>query len=659
MPELAAAHRNLVLWDRHRDGEGRDIGEINMIKRSLTTILAADIAGFSRLVGEAEERALRQRHRQRVEIIDPLLQDHRGRVANTAGDSLLIEFPSAVDAVRFAIAMQTQLQQSNAVLPMSSQMAYRIGINIGDVVTEGDDLLGDGVNIAARLEALANPGGIVIHQSVREQVRDKLDLDLHDLGKMAVKNIARPVHAFQVVREGEARMVSPSITAYKARIPAVIGIALIVVLSGIGAAWLAMRPDFKPVNPASMALTLPQKPSIAVMPFEDLGTNSDNDWIGDGLTENIISTLALSPDMVVMGRATSFGYKERGASVRDIAQELGVRYVLSGSVQSVGEQIRVTAELSDAIQGNQIWSFKEDASLSNLFAVQDQIAQKLFSEMKASLTVGEYGRSIDALAGDFETSIRVVKGRAEFQKFSPEGHKAAEKIWRELRKTNPDSPLGPFLLGYISWQRVILGISKDPAVDFAEAEMLAREALAMQEFADVYALLAILFSYSGRYEDAIKAANKAVTLAPGGADPNAIGGSSLYMSGESKAGLKHMLAGMRLEPDYPEWLPGSLYPALLEQARYDDTITLARSVLVADVKDIRAKARARANLIVAYSLKGDVRQARTMAIELLVAYPDSTVDSITKDIFSYHKPRSFHQLFADILDQSGIPYAAD
>ncbi|NRB18284.1 MAG: hypothetical protein HRU33_12105 [Rhodobacteraceae bacterium] len=621
------------------------------MERSLKTILVSDIVGFSLMMGRNEEQTLRLLQSQRSLVIDPLLQTHRGRIANTAGDSMLVELPSAADAVQFAVGMQTQLEKANQSLPTQEQMIHRIGINIGDVIPDGDDLLGDGLNIAARLEAIAPAGGIVISRSVKDQIQGKLQVELNDLHDLELKNIDHPVHAFQVVRDGEALMRLPRRSS---KMPLWMSLAAAILLAGSFLFWVQPREDFAPIEAASMALPLPDKPSVVVMPFANLSDNSENDWVGDGLTENIISTLALSPDMVVIGRATSFSLRDRQLDIRDIAQELGVRYVLSGSIQTAADQIRVTAELSDAIQGRQIWSIKEDAEISDLFAVQDQIAQKLFLEMKASLTVGEAGRAIDALAGDFETSIRVIRGRAEFQKFSPEGHIAAERIWSAIVTENPDSPLGPFLMGWISFQKVILGLSSDPAIDFALAQERAKKSLEMHEFADPYALLATLYSNLARYDEAIEAANKAIQLAPGGADSNAIGGDALYNSGEVDAGLKHMLKGMRLEPDYPEWLPASLYPALLERNHYQDTITLAKSVLSKDVQDTRAKREARIALIAAYSLLGDLAEARSAADSFVEEYGMTTADDLSSQVFREHKSRAFHQDFLNALARASL-----
>lgn len=625
------------------------------MERQLTTILAADIVGFSRLIGTDEEGVLARRRQHQEEIINPLITKHRGRVANTAGDSWLVEFPSTVEALRFAIDGQTQIEETNADLPDDAKMLYRIGINLGDVVAEGNDLLGDGVNIAARLEALAPAGGIVISRSARDQVRDRLDLNLLDLGEIEVKNIARPVRAFQVIRAGETKMKPPTKKPRPrktALIAAVFATALV-----FGLLWWSQKPDFTPVDPNAMALELPERPSIVVLPFTNLSGDASADWISDGITENIISTLSLSPDMVVMGRATTFSYKGRQVAPSAVAQELGVRYVLSGSVLKSGEKARITAELSDAVEGQQLWSLREDSQIDNIFNVQDQIAEKLFLEMQVSLTVGEASRNIAALSGDFQTSVRVIQGRDAFQRFNLEGHREAERIWTELHKINPDSPMGPYLLAWIPWQRVILGLSDDPAEDFEKTRQLVAQALAMQEWGDPYTLIAIVDAAVGRYDEAIAAANRAINLSPGGADVNALGGLALYNSGDAKRGLEYMLNGMRLEPDYPEWLPGSVYGALMEAERYDETISLAKSVLNREMRDARAHRQARVGLVAAYALKGDIETAKTLAGKMIEKQPDLKIEDLLP-VFNIESqsPRAFHETLFEAFVTAGLSY---
>ena len=261
--------------------------------RKLSTILAADIVGFSRLIGADEEGTLNSLREMRVELIDPLIQQFHGRLANTAGDSLLIEFPSAVEAVRFSQSLHQGVASRNEGVGREAKIEYRIGINVGDVMTSGDDLLGDGVNVAARLEAMAPTGGTILSRTVRDQVRDRLELSLADLGEVTVKNIARPLRAFQIMRDGE-KPIRPPKTKTRRWPQLVAAAAIISVLVGGGMYWNRQATAFAPVDPANMAFALPERPSIAVLPFKTIGADKSQEWIGDGLTESIISTLPSS-----------------------------------------------------------------------------------------------------------------------------------------------------------------------------------------------------------------------------------------------------------------------------------------------------------------------------------------------------------------------------
>jgi len=625
--------------------------------RRLSAILVADIVGYSRLMEADEVRTIDHQKSHHTDLIEPALARHAGRIFKLTGDGLLAEFPSVIEAVSCAVEVQRAMAEREAEMPEDLRIVYRVGINLGDVIHEEGDLHGDGVNIAARLEQIAEPGGICISGTAYDHLRSAVDVGYEDLGEIQVKNIARPIRAWRVLLEAD-KIGQVIATASKPRASYVNTLAIALVMMALasgGAWWWLTRPDFTPVDPDEMTLSLPAEPSIAILPFSNLSGDASNDWIGDGITDSIISTLSISPEMVVMGRGTSFSYKGKLIDPRTVAKDLGVRYVLTGSVQNSGDRMRVTAELSDAVAGKVLWSVIEDGTEDDLFRFQDQIAQKLFVELQVALTIGESSRSIFALAGDFETIVRLLEGRVEFQKFSNDGHLAALAIWSEISRNDPTNPLGPYLMGYISWQKGVIGISRDPAGDFAKARTLAHDSLALHEFGDPYALLAMIDTFSGNYESAIEMANRAIELSPGSADTNAIGGNAKYVSGDAKEGLDNMLKGMRLEPDFPEWLASAIYPALLEQGRYHEAITLARSVLAAETVDGRAKPTARIMLIVGLLLKGEVSLAQEEARGVMRAAPDLTSRSLTTKFFSSHKPRPFHATFRDALIASGIP----
>jgi adenylate cyclase len=306
--------------------------------RRLAAILAADVAGYSRLMGADEEGTLERLKALRRELLDPKIAEHRGRIIKTTGDGLLVEFASVVDAVRCAVAVQQAMPERDAGVGADNRIELRIGINLGDVIVEGDDLYGDGVNIAARIEALADAGGVFVSNTVLDQVRDRLPFVFEDLGEHHVKNITRPVHVYRVRDTG---------TAAK--------------------------------SPASPALPLPDKPSIAVLPFANMSGDPEQEYFADGMVEEIITALSRIRWLFVIARNSSFTYKGQAIDVKQVGRELGVRYVLEGSVRKAGGRVRITGQLIDALSGEQLWADRFDGSLEDVFDLQDKVAQALLA----------------------------------------------------------------------------------------------------------------------------------------------------------------------------------------------------------------------------------------------------------------------------------------
>ena len=347
----------------------------------------------------------------RAELIDPLITDHGGRIANTAGDSYLLEFASAVDDVRCAIAIQGGMAKRNSGIPAARQIQFRVGIHVGDVVTEGDDLLGDGVNIAARLEGLAEPGGIALSDDGYRQVRDRLDASWKDGGEHDVKNIPWPVQLWRWSPAREAPVPSNERLAE---------------------------------GQSEFTYTMPRKPSIAVLPFDNLSGDPSQDYIGDGLTETIIAELAKFPDLSIIARNSTFTFKNKAVLVQEVAEKLGARYVLEGSIQIAGYQLRITAQLIDAGDGRHIWAERYDRKLDNFFQLQDDISRHILEEIQAELTLGSQARTWRAKAGDAELFRLYVAGRRHFVVSTPEGHAEPERLFTQAYERAPDNVLSNF-----------------------------------------------------------------------------------------------------------------------------------------------------------------------------------------------------------------------
>ena len=327
------------------------------VERRLTAILAADVAGYSRLMGQDEAGTLARLRAHRRELIDPKIAEHKGRIVKTTGDGILIEFPSVVEAVACAVAVQRGMAERNTPVPEDQRIVFRVGVNLGDIIVEGDDIHGDGVNVAARLEGIAEPGGICVSGIVHDQVRDKLDLTFEDMGETALKNIARPVRVYRV-------QLAPAETALTAS-------------------------SVKPTP----TLALPDKPSIAVLPFQNMSGDPEQEYFADGMVEEITTAIARLPWLFVIARNSSFTYKGKAVDVKQVGRELGVRYVLEGSVRKAGQQVRITGQLIDTATGAHIWADRIDGTLDDIFELQDQVASSVAGAIEPKLRLAESERA--------------------------------------------------------------------------------------------------------------------------------------------------------------------------------------------------------------------------------------------------------------------------
>ena len=313
------------------------------VQRRLAAILAADMVGYSRLIGDDEEGTIARQKAHRAEMIDPVIASHGGRIVKTMGDGLLVEFPSVVDAVKCAVEVQQAMSDREADVSEDRCIQYRVGINLGDIVIDGDDILGDGVNVAARLEGLADPGGICISGDAYRQVLGKIDQSFEDMGERVLKNIAEPVRAYRVMLDRELAV------------------------------------------PGAEPLPLPDKPSIAVLPFDNLSGDPDQDYFADGITEDIITALSRIGWLFVIARNTTFTFRGTAVDVAAVAKELGVRYILEGSVRKAGNRVRITAQLIDGETGNHIWAERYDRELEDIFAVQDEITENISGALEPQI----------------------------------------------------------------------------------------------------------------------------------------------------------------------------------------------------------------------------------------------------------------------------------
>ena len=382
-------------------------------ERRLAAILATDVVGYSRMMGGDEEGTLAALKSLRKSLIDPKIAEYRGRVVKTTGDGALVEFASTFDAVRCAIDIQRVMPERNADIPPGRKIEFRIGINVGDIIVDGDDIFGDGVNVAARLESISEPGGICISDVVHQQVSGRVEALFDDLGDQNLKNIARPVRAYRIALK-EAQAAPPA------------------------------------ASTAAAAFATPDMPSIAVLPFQNMSGDAEQDHFCDGLVEDIITTLSKLAGLRVIARNSSFVYKGRSIDVREAAKQLGVRYVLEGSVRKSGHRIRITAQLIDAKDGTHLWAERYDRAIDDIFAIQDEITLVLATEMQVKLTEGEQARLRYTTTHNVEAWTFWVRGVASFrQAVTKENNASALLCWEKALALDPTSAALNAMLGFI------------------------------------------------------------------------------------------------------------------------------------------------------------------------------------------------------------------
>jgi adenylate cyclase len=549
------------------------------VKRKLTAILSADVKGYSRLMEEDEAATVKTLTAYR-ETISSLIQQHRGRVVDSPGDNLLAEFASVVDAVQCAVETQELLKAKNAELPEDRRMQFRFGINLGDVIEEGNRIYGDGVNIASRIEALADPGGICIAMSVYNQIKKKLVLDYEDMGEHTVKNIAEPIRVYRVPLEPRAGAVKVG-AVKKAKLrrwqwaALAVAMVIIIVAGALVIQYYVLHPaPIEPVSVEKLAFPFPEKPSIAVLPFVNMSDDPEQDYLSDGITEDIISSLSKIRNLFVIARNSTFTYKGKPVKVHQVAEELGVRYVLEGSVQKAGNRVRITAQLVDAVTGRHMWAERYDRELKDLFALQDNITREIVTALQVELTEGEQARVWAKSTKNMESWTYVNQGLKYYRLFTKKGVAQARQMLERAVELDPDNAFAYSWLGWTHWMDARWGWSASRAQSFQHANELAQKAIALNNsLATAHNLLGAIYLLKREHQKAIAEAELAVTLFPNGADVNATFGWILTYSGRPEEGIRYLKHAMRLSPTYEDWYLAALGLAYWLTRQYDEAIS--------------------------------------------------------------------------------------
>jgi len=533
-------------------------------KRKLTAVFSADVAGYSRLMGDDEAATVKTLETYRG-VMFSLVKQHRGRVIDSPGDNILAEFASVVDAVQCAVAVQKELLARNAHLPENRKMEFRIGINLGDVIQEKGRIYGDGVNIAARLEALAEPGGICVSKTAFDHIESKLPLGYEFLGDQEVKNIAKPVGAYRVLMDPRVTVAGAKPEASK--IPfwsskAVLAGAIVVLLAiiGVGVWNLYLRPA--PVQVASKekeapqvtakpTVQLPNKPSIAVLPFVNMSGDQEQEYFSDGITEDIITSLSKLSGLLVISRNSSFLYKDKKVKIEEVASDLGVRHVLEGSVRRAGNRVRITAQLIDGKTGHHVWADSYDRELKDIFSVQDEVSDKVVSELAVALTATESERQARKHTDNFEAYDMYLRARRAHDGVKKEDHIKAKEFAQKAIELDPRFAGGYVVLSYVMSRSVRFGFSASPKEDLKEAYELAQKAVSVDEtFAEGHLALASAYLMEKRHDDAVASAMAATRIQPGDAYAQTQLGFFLHWAGRGKEAVVAIKKGRELNPKY-------------------------------------------------------------------------------------------------------------
>jgi len=622
-------------------------------KRKLIAILSADVEGYSRLMEDDEDATIRTLTIYR-ELISTLIQKHRGRVVDSPGDNLLAEFGSVVDGVRCAVEIQEELRVRNAELPENRKMQFRIGVNLGDVVEEEERIYGDGINIAARVEGLAEGGGICISGAVYDSIKNKLSLSYESLGEHTVKNIKEPVRVYRMRVGPEAA--TPAVKEEKAgpkrwRWAALSAVVALILVVGAAVIWnfYLRRPSVEPASVEKMAFPLPEKPSIAVLPFVNLSGDPNKDFISDGITDQIITYLSMNPNIFVIARNSVFTYKGKPVKIQQVAEELGVRYVLEGSVQSVENRLRLTAQLIDTLTGKHLWAERYDRDLKDIFTLQDEITVKILRELQVKLVLGEHWRKI-ARSENLDYQQKIGKGISYFLLFTPESNEQARRIFEEAVTLEPESASAYNLLGWTRFFSVIFGVSKSPGKDIKRAFELAQKAIALNDSdSGPHSLLGYIYLTNRQYEKAVSEVEKAVAISPNSADARHHMAAIFNYIGKREEAINLSKQAIRLNPFPQIYYFTTLGEMLCLAGQYEEAIEANKKALHLNPK----YSLSMLNLAVAYSLSGREEEAKAMAAEYLMINPRFSVKRWEMGV--PYKNRADAALLADTMRKVGLP----
>jgi adenylate cyclase len=602
------------------------------VERRLAAIMAADVVGYSRLMGADEIGTLRALSAHRRELIDPTIASRGGRIVKTTGDGVLAEFPSAVEAVACAISVQRGIALRNGDVAEDKKLTFRIGINVGDIISEAGDIFGDGVNVAARLESLCEPGGLCISRAVRDQVRDKLPVTFDDLGEQQVKNIARPVRAFGLTPQAIAAIPEFGPDGPKPpvgrRRPWVITPLLVATLAAAGAVWWMMRAQPLVPQPAQpTAMTPPPigaaRASIAVLPLEALGAEGGSDYFADGLTEDIISALGRFRELSVMSLGAVFAYKGKHPAPPEVGRDLNVRYVVEGFIRRGPERVRVSVSLTDTNRSAVLWSEKYDAEPKDIFAVQDQITRRISAELALRVTSLELARSAAKPPSNLEAYDLVLRGRGLLSRLTRSANAQARALFERAITLDPNYAPAYVGLGLVDMRASNLGWTQDPGEARERAEKLAQKAISLDDLSSsAHALLGAVAVHFGDYDRALEELKRAIDLNGSDAESYDHLVTVLLYRGDTAGAIAAGELLAQFQPEIPDGTAFDLGMAYILADRGGDAVRILERVVDRNPGDLYANVM----LAVSYAAVGRQEHAEQQARGVMQRFPTFSRD---------------------------------
>ncbi len=610
-------------------------------QRKLAAVLLVDVAGYSRLMGDDEAGTLARLKDLQQDLLYPTINAFHGRIVKLMGDGLLVEYPSVVEAVACAVTIQQRMTEHNRDVTASEQIQFRMGINLSDVIIDGDDIYGDGVNICARLEGLAPTGGVCVSGTVYDALGNKLPLDFKSLGEQKVKNIAQPVRAYSVELAAGAELPNPgeqtqhvgsvtnrpgksTLQKWLLALFLVVFVAVLTMLSWLQP-WQQKESSKSSINTETIVATSAEKPSIAVLPFDNMSGDSEQEYFSDGISEDIITKISQLKNLAVIARNSSFTYKGTNTKVQDIGKDLGVQYVLEGSVRKVDDRVRITAQLIDSRNGHHLWAEKFDRKLTDVFAVQDEITDKITTALSIKLSVDEQTQVAKNSTNNFEAYDLFLKGQRESATMVKEGLENAIGLYREAIRLDPDFARAYGALAVTLERQTYLGYTDSPVEASLRALQLAQKAVSIDPSSpQAQWALAYIYMRNKQFNEAIAALEKAISIAPNYADGYgllALVYNNMGTMGRAEDAIRLINKGMKLNPyftyDYPYNL-GRAYYTLKDYAK-------AAQHLENAVERNEALFLPRLYLAASYVQLGRQDDAEWQISELEVLIPDSTI----------------------------------